>query len=232
MCDKIPCCMYQKCGTKAWTRFLDITKHSKALVRSVRKALVGMHVFTGCDTISAFSGRRKMTALKQMKSDKAYQEAFTELGRSWEVYLKSSLRNCKRSSAICTFLPPTQQRSTSFVTRSSVPGVAKLTQVNFLLVRTVCPCTMHILRANYQAAIWRRCLELSPSVPCPKDCGWTTDEDGNLAAEWMHGSPAPDAVLQLLSCKCVRSCKLPVCTCLSNDLKCTDMCTLQTCSGY
>ena len=26
-----------------------------------------------------------MTALKQMKSDKDYQKAFTELGRSWEV---------------------------------------------------------------------------------------------------------------------------------------------------
>jgi len=26
-----------------------------------------------------------MTALKQTRSDKAYQEAFTELGRSWEV---------------------------------------------------------------------------------------------------------------------------------------------------
>jgi len=40
--------------------------------------------------------------------------------------------------------------------------------------------------------------------------------------------PAPDAVLQLLSCRCVRSCKLPVCTCVSNGLKCTDMCRLQT----
>ena len=40
----------------------------------------------------------------------------------------------------------------------------------------------------------------------------------------MRGSPAPDAVLQLLSCKCARSCKLPECTCLVNGFKCTDMC--------
>jgi len=43
MCDKIPCCMYQKCGTKARTRFLDITKLSNALSRSVCKALAGIY---------------------------------------------------------------------------------------------------------------------------------------------------------------------------------------------
>jgi len=48
---------------------------------SVCNALIGMHAFTGYDTINAFAGRGKMTALKQMKSDKAYQKAFTELGR-------------------------------------------------------------------------------------------------------------------------------------------------------
>jgi len=70
MCNKIRRCMYQKCGTKARTRFLDITKRSNTLGRSVCNALIGMHAFTGCDTISAFAGRGKMTALKQMKSDK------------------------------------------------------------------------------------------------------------------------------------------------------------------
>jgi hypothetical protein len=40
-----------------------------------------------------------------------------------------------------------------------------------------------------------------------------------------------DAVLQMLSCKCKHCCKLPECTSLSNGLKCTDMCKLQTCSN-
>ena len=47
--------------------------------------MIGMHAFTGCDTVSAFSGRRKMTTFRQVKMDKAYQIAFQELGRSWEV---------------------------------------------------------------------------------------------------------------------------------------------------
>jgi len=97
------------------------------------------------------------------------------------------------------------------------------------------PCedclSMHILRSDYQAVIWRRCLEPSPFDPSPTDCGWTTDEDGNLVVKCLRGSPAPVAVSQLLSWKCVHLCKLPVCTCLSNSLKCTDMCRLQTCSN-
>ena len=49
-------------------------------------ALLGMHAFTGWDTVSAFAGRGKIGCLEATdKSDKAYQEAFSELGRSWDV---------------------------------------------------------------------------------------------------------------------------------------------------
>ena len=68
-------------------------------------------------------------------------------------------------------------------------------------------------------------------MPDPKCHGWNLDEEGNLSIEWMRGSPAPTAVLQLLSCKCSRSCTLPDCTCLANGLRCTDMCKLQTCAN-
>ena len=45
------------------------------------------------------------------------------------------------------------------------------------------------------------------------------------------GSPAPEAVLQLLLCKRSRRCKLPECQCMSNGLKCTKLCKLQTCDN-
>ncbi|KAG0697409.1 hypothetical protein GWK47_003028 [Chionoecetes opilio] len=85
MCHKIPSHLFQKCGTKNRTRFLDITTLSRTLGGSVCDSLIGMHAFTGCDTVSAFAGRGKMTTLKQVKMDKTYQDAFHELGRSWEV---------------------------------------------------------------------------------------------------------------------------------------------------
>ena len=47
----------------------------------------------------------------------------------------------------------------------------------------------------------------------------------------MSSSSAPDAVLNLLSCRptCKRICKLPQCQCFENRLKCTSACTLQNC---
>ncbi|KAJ8251972.1 hypothetical protein COCON_G00212840 [Conger conger] len=185
-----------------------------------------MHAFTGCDTVSAFAGRGKVGTLKQLKSDRTYQDAFLELGRTWDV---SDELFKKLQELTC---------------RMYVPST-KTTSVNLLRYQLFCtrrgevessqlpPCEdclfMHSIRANYQAAIWRRSLQTQPSVPSPKDHGWTTDDQGQLEIQWMRGSPAPDAVLQFLSCKCVRSCKPPQCTCINNGLKCTNLCKLQTC---
>ena len=49
---------------------------------------------------------------------------------------------------------------------------------------------------------------------------------------WMRSPPAPDAVLELLACQCVSSCKLSTCTCMANRLAFTDMCKLQSCSNH
>ena len=67
------------------TQFIDIKKLSEALGTAVCEALVGMHAFTGCDTVSAFAGRGKINAFNQMKSNKTYQAAYCELGRNATV---------------------------------------------------------------------------------------------------------------------------------------------------
>ena len=60
--------------------------------------------------------------------------------------------------------------------------------------------------------------------------GWTQDEN-KLGIDWMSGQPAPTAVLELLSCSCTRSCKLPNCSCLLNGMNCTDLCRLPECEN-
>ena len=58
--------------------------------------------------------------------------------------------------------------------------------------------------------------------------------DEQLVVHWMDGhfgQPAPEAVLDLLACNCKRKCSLPKCVCLSNGLKCTDMCRLPDCEN-
>ena len=50
-----------------------------------------------------------------------------------------------------------------------------------------------------------------------------------LIVEWMSGLPAPELVLEILSCTC--SCIPSKCTCMQNGLKCTEMCSLKSCEN-
>ena len=81
----IPCPIYQKCGTQNRTRFVDISKLALSLGDSVCDSLIGLHAFTGCDTVSAFASRGKLNALKLMQRDITYQETFSQVGQSWDV---------------------------------------------------------------------------------------------------------------------------------------------------
>ena len=87
----------------------------------------------------------------------------------------------------------------------------------------------HSLRANYQAAVWRRSLQRCPELPSLVGSGWCT-EDGKLVVDWMGEQLALLVALELLSCQCSWSCKLPMCSCIVNGLGCTDMCRPQYCT--
>ena len=60
--------MYQvlgvKCFIKRATKYIDIGTLALSIGQDVCQALPGLHSFTGCDTVSAFAGRGRLTALK------------------------------------------------------------------------------------------------------------------------------------------------------------------------
>ena len=223
----IACPLFQKCGTKNRVRYIDINQLRHGLGDGVCNSRIGMHAYTGCDTVSAFAGRGKLGALKLMRSEHC-QEMFRELGQSWEpsvdLFKKLQAFTCKLYISSTTTVDINTARHQLFCARR---GELKSTQLP--------PCEdclfMHTMRANYQVGIWRCSLQQHPLVPSPDKRGWVRNDDDQLTVEWMRGSPAPDAVLQLLLCKCSRRCKLPECQCMSNGLKCTNLCKLQTCDN-
>ena len=80
----------------------------------------------------------------------------------------------------------------------------------------------HILRANYQAYIWRNRLEKMLILPSPDGFGWKLiDED--LEIDWTDDKPAPDSVIEMLACKCKKPCAESACDCHQNRLPCTDV---------
>ena len=88
----------------------------------------------------------------------------------------------------------------------------------------------HSLRANYHAFSWRRSLQSCPQVSSPVGHRWV-QEDNKLPVKWISSEPAPAAFFEFLPRSCARSCKLPTCMCLTNGLKCTDMCQLRDCNN-
>ena len=60
--NKIGAPLFQICGTRNWTRVIDIRKVAATIGTDVCMALIGMHVYTGCDTVSAFTGKGKANA--------------------------------------------------------------------------------------------------------------------------------------------------------------------------
>ena len=83
--DKIGAPLFQKCGTKTRKRLVDIEKVATTLGIDVCRALIGMHAYTGCDTVSAFAGKGKAKALKLLTSNKQNQDTFLKLGQEWDL---------------------------------------------------------------------------------------------------------------------------------------------------
>ena len=226
---KIQTPIYQKCGSRSRSVYTDVSKVASSLGKDVCNALIGLHAFTGCDTVSAFAGRGKIAALKIIKTESKFQEVFNHLGQEWQISsdLIQSIETftCLMYGCQKEKLPTNinEFRYQLFCTKHGELDSYQLP-----------PCAdslkKHIQRANYQAAIWRRCLERTPGVPRPNGYGWNFDSD-RLVIDWMDGPTAPVAVLQLLSCNCSRSCQQPNCLCLANGLKCTNICRLKDCNN-
>ena len=66
------------------------------------QALVGIHTFTGCDTVSAFAGKGK--ALKMLTHSKDHQDTFMGLGRVWDVpsELMNKLEHFSHVPSLCS----------------------------------------------------------------------------------------------------------------------------------
>ena len=227
-CNQIECRMFLKCGTKSRERYIDVNQVAAAVGVVVCKALPGMHAFTGCDTVSAFAGRGKIGAMKLLQGNVRFQEAFTQLGKDWS--LSTELFGILQEFTCRMYAMKSQ--------------VSHVNDMRYLLFRAkygdvdsgqLPPCEdcllMHAKRANYQNGIWNRSLTANCIVPNPTDGhGWNV-ENGSLIINWMTGLPAPEVVLDFMSCKCRKECKLPDCECLVNGISCMASCKLQTCTN-
>ena len=49
-------------------------------------AILGLHVFTGCDSVSAMKGKGKVIALDLLNKSDEYCKVFQQLGMQWNLH--------------------------------------------------------------------------------------------------------------------------------------------------
>ena len=226
----IPFPIYQRCVSQHQARYVDMSKIAGVLGQDVSKALLGLHAFTGCDSVSAFAGIGKAKPLKLVHSKNEFQVMFQNLGEQWSiteelcVQLESFL--CAMYGMKKGYQDVNQCRYAVFCSKK---GEAESHQLP--------PCRdclhHHCKRANYQTAVWKNALT-SNQAPGLAGYEWALERDESgqrLDIVWMSGSPAPEAVIELLACTCKRICKSNTCKCVLNALECSDLCRLADCSN-
>ena len=85
-CDEIGVSLFQKCGTRTRTKLVDIVKVAVSVGNIyVCSSLIGMHAYTGCDTLSVLAGKGKASALKLLTISREIQDTFLQLGQIWNL---------------------------------------------------------------------------------------------------------------------------------------------------
>ena len=78
-----------KRDTQNRTRFVDITDISTNLGIDLSQSIPGIHALTGCDSVSAFAGKRKVAALQVLCKHPSFQKAFIMFGEEIDVKYRS-----------------------------------------------------------------------------------------------------------------------------------------------
>ena len=85
---KLKCPVYFKLGSKTCTEYIEVKKAADALGLDKCACLLSLHSFTGCDTMSSFAGRGKVSALGLL-SHEEHMATLQSLGQSWNLSIES-----------------------------------------------------------------------------------------------------------------------------------------------
>lgn len=89
---------------------------------------------------------------------------------------------------------------------------------------------LHFQRDNYKCLLQRRSLYSEFPLPNSTNHCWVAEEDGSFAVQWTINRPAPESMLDFVSCSCSETeCQTRQCHCLAVNLSCTDLCSCKTC---
>ena len=141
------------------------------------KALLGLHGFTGCDTISSFAGKGKIKPVKTMMKDEVYINLFASFGLEPEL-TENQFADIQKF--VCELYGHKEEDT------NKVWYKMYAAKHGHLDPKSIPPCAdslrQHSLRACYQVHIWIKSLESYPTIPSTVSFGWDQIEDGDFVS--------------------------------------------------
>ena len=229
------CCPSVLFGVGGKKRFIYVRHIHDALGSQKANALPKWHSLTGCDTTGKVKGKSKVTCLKAfLTSPDAVIAGINNLGcgdqpsqTTTDMCIKFLcslydnkvyLNEVDNVSAIAS-----DMRYRKFKNLPHGSGVDDLPPTYDAWVE-------HVKRAHCQASVWEQDLCLQPTMPNKFDLGWK-NYNGSLLPILTGRPPAPEDVIQLVSCSCGayatsdrKVCSGNRCSCRRNGLECTEAC--------
>ena len=170
-----------------------------------------MHVITGCDTVSSFYGIGKAVGFDRLVKNTHLLNSF---GYTLDI-TDETMKYAEQFVALCY----SQKHLFTDINKCRYNMFSKSQKQNIGLPPCQSTLHLHLTRANYQAYIWKHCLNAEPALDSPTKHGW----DESMMPILTNGLPAPRQLLELHICGCKLDCKRN-CGCKKNKLKCVSAC--------
>eukprot|EP00794_Sanderia_malayensis_P008687 gene8687-biopygen6960 len=171
-------------------KIIDVT--SSTLSVEKKKALIGIHAFSGNDYVSSFFRKGKVALWKAMLKRPEFIRLFADLGSC--PVSESTIQGLEKF--VCTFYG-NQKISSVNELRYSIVWQKFEREKKIVDLSLSPPCQanlkLHIMRANYVASIFRNANRLILDLEDPSSNGW--DERSRVV--WS-GICYPDDVCELL----------------------------------
>ena len=203
-------------------RFIPIHELHACMNPSLVNGLTFFHAFTGCDSVSSFSGIGKTTAYnKAVKASDPILEAFRLLSAQPEELSEATL------AAIELFV--IQMYDSSYKKKTDINATRLRLVSRGKTIEKVPPTKealrQHTKRAAFQAGyVWARSLEKDQHLPSYRQWGWTDDTTNSTVIPlWTVLPPASETCKELIKCKCTGRCNNN-CQCKKKELSCTHLC--------
>ena len=202
-------------------KYYNVVEISSSLGREVCFALAFFYCFTGCDTVSSFTGKGKCKAwdtwfLSQSKDD--FTKVFKELGNQPPEISSGHMNKIEEFIRLLYGVSEKSlggERLHKFK-KSTDDDLRKLPPSRGALLQ-------HTKRACFQAGyIWQEC-QADLCLPDPKLWGWVSDEEKGLTPRWLTDESAACLDTFVTTCTC-KTGKCEHCKCATAGISCIVMC--------